>query len=360
MIDFQKAFDTINHSILLSKLEIYGIRGLPLQLISNYLQNRHTIVKINNAFSSPKPLHLGLPQGSVLSPILFLLYINDLPNISTSFKPILFADDTTLCFNNPDLSILNETCNSELEKFFSWTICNRLSINYDKTFIISVSNLFTNTNLPNTGDIILNGSAIKTENSCKFLGVFIDKKMKFDVHIQYISKKISKNIGILFRIRDLVPHQVLKSLYYSYIYPYLYYCIVVWGGTFDVHLNPLKILQKKAIRIINKQPYLAHTTPLFFSNGILKLEDIYKYSLGIHFYKYKLYDSYLRDHDHDTRFRDTLRIPFNRLVTSGQSVSERGSRVWNSLPDDVKGSASLRTFKYKLKAFYIGKYSPNN
>ena len=132
-IDLRKAFDTINHKIVLRKLEFYGIRGLPLKLHSTYLTNRFQCVRFKTACSDLKPICIGLPQGSILAPILFLLFINDLPNISQNFKSILFADDTTLSFNHSNYTDLNTTCNVELKSFHKWTLANRLTLNVDKT-----------------------------------------------------------------------------------------------------------------------------------------------------------------------------------------------------------------------------------
>ena len=185
----------------------------------------------------------------------------------------------------------------------------------------------------------------------------LDDKIKFDIHTKYIGAKISKSIGILYRIKDYVPHKILKSIYYSLIYPYLSYGIIIWGGTYQTHLNPLVILQKRAIRLINKQPYLAHTNDLFLQNEILKLIDIYKFHLGIYFYKNELAGNFFRSHNHATRNRDILLPPFNRLVGTSKSVFESGARIWNEIPPAIKNANSLSTFKFKLKSFYIEQYN---
>ena len=354
MIDFQKAFDTVNHKILLSKLGKYGIRGLPLNLISNFLSNRSTTVRIDSEYSQPKPLIIGLPQGSVLSAILFILYINDLPNISNKFKSILFADDTALCFSNTNQNQIYETCNTELMKFFSWTISNRLSVSLEKTRTLTVT---TRQNFT-PGNISMDTVNLTNEHTFKYLGILLDDKMKFSAHIQYISGKISKGIGILFRIRDCVPHQVLKSLYYSFIFPYLSYGVIIWGGTYDVHLKPLITLQKRSLRIINKKPYREHTNPLFIQNNILKLHDLYKFNLGIHFYKNKLYENLTRTHTYSTRFRSNLLPSFNRLVVTKQSIYEQGAIVWNEIPAPIKNAQTLPKFKRMLKAHFIEQYRP--
>ena len=122
------------------------------------------------------------------------------------------------------------------------------------------------------------------EKSVKLLGVTIDNRLKFSDHINNICSKVSKSIGVMYKLKHVVRASTLKSLYYALIFPYLNYCVVIWGAAYDNHLEPLFLLQKKAIRIINKAPYLAHTNPLFLSNKILKLKDLFKYNLCLHIY----------------------------------------------------------------------------
>ena len=201
-IDFKKAFDTINHSILIKKMEAYGIRGLPLELMANYLQNRKQFVKIGKTFSNEGQLTLGVPQGSVLGPLLFLVYINDLPNLSTRHQTILFADDTTLSFRGKNLPDLVQFCNTELKEFSKWAVANRLSISIEKTSYNLVSNL---TNDLSTIDIKLNNCSIAHKSDVTFLGVILDEKLKYKDHINFICRKISKSIGILNKLKNLLP-----------------------------------------------------------------------------------------------------------------------------------------------------------
>ena len=133
-VDFQKAFDTIDHEILFNKLEIYGITGVPLLLIKNYFSNRTQSVRVGNSYSSSKPLTKGVPQGSIIGPLAFLFFINDLPNISDFFTTVLFADDTTISFKCDSPENFNSISNVEMHKFFLWASANKLSINLSKAF----------------------------------------------------------------------------------------------------------------------------------------------------------------------------------------------------------------------------------
>ena len=258
-IDFQKAFDTLNHTILIKKLEAYGICHFPLKLIASYLQNRKQYVKINNTFSSVGDITFGVPQGSVLGPLLFLIYINDLTNLSDQYKSILFADDTTLSFGGKHPLELTQLCNAELSKFSEWAISNRLSISVEKTFFNIISNSHHDFSLI---ELILDNRQLTRKNPITYLGVVFDENLNFKDHINFACKKVSKSIGVLNKLKTFTPFSTMKSLYYSLIYPYLNYCNLTWGGTFSTHLNPLIILQKKAIRIINNTSYLHHSSIL--------------------------------------------------------------------------------------------------
>ena len=355
-VDLRKAFDTVNHGILLQKLYCYGIRGLPLSWIASYLRNRQHCVRMGAELSSYKVTNVGVPQGSVLGPILFLFYINDLPDISPKFSSVLFADDTTLSAQHVDCETLIGEASVELEKFKRWTMLNRLSINVDKTFAI----LFTSRRhaTPSNLKLCLDNREIEFKQSGRFLGVVIDQNLKFNEHISNICNKVSKSVGIMYKIRSCVPDHVLLNLYYSLVYPYLIYCNVVWGATYKSHLEHLSMLQKKIIRVITGQNYLAHTDPLFHETAVLKLSDIHTYLLALHAFKINSVGGYSHaSHAYSTRNRGNIVPSFQRLTLTQQSVSYAAPSIWNDLPADLKECASIGTFKKKLKHFIVGSYN---
>ena len=353
-VDLKKAFDTVNHQILFNKLYRYGIRGVSLEIIQSYLLNRVQRVRIGNCFSDDKITNIGVPQGSILGPLLFLLYVNDLPNVAPAFSSILFADDTTLTCSNSNLNNLIESVNENLDKIKKWTYINRLSLNINKTYYM----LFTNRPVINENhQISLDGVEILNQTDGKFLGLRLDNKCNFSLHISDICSKVAKAVGILYKIQNCVPNHTLLRLYYSLIYPYLTYCIMIWGGSNHCHLNQLILLQKRAVRVVSGAGYLEHTGPLFRRLNLLKIKDIYFFTLAIQMYKFV--SSGVPEppnHNHNTRNRDNLPVTFRRLTRSQQAVSFRGPHVWNSLPAGIQSAPTLSSFKRKLKTYLVEQY----
>ena len=246
-LDFSKAFDTVNHEILLKKLQFYGIRGVAYNWIKSYLHQRYQYVKYSNHTSSHCRISCGVPQGSILGPLLFLIYINDLVYVSRELYFVLFADDTNVFMSGNDINEIVDKMNIELISVVEWLKANRLSLNIDKTkYMVFLPRKQT---ISNNVSIKLSGHAIEV-TKIKFLGVILDNKLNFKEHITYICKKISKSIGILYKARPFKNHQGLMTLYNSFLYPYLSYCIQIWGGTYKSYLNPLQSLQREAIRCI--------------------------------------------------------------------------------------------------------------
>ena len=249
-IDLKKAFDTVNHDILLQKLEHYGIRDQALLWFRSYLTDRKQYVNLNGADSDTKVITCGVPQGSVLGPLLFLLYINDLPNISKKLKFFLFADDTNIYFESEDLKNLEKIVNNELEKLHEWLCLNRLSLNITKTnFVIFHAN---NKPKPYVVTILINKHAIDEVETVKYLGILIDYQLTFKNQLDELSKKISRAIGVLYKLRPFVTTKILTSIYYAIVYPFLLYGITVWGNANKTLLEPIDTyLTKKNYTFVN-------------------------------------------------------------------------------------------------------------
>ena len=196
-LDLSKAFDTVNHSILFDKLKYYGIRGLALDWVKSYFSNRVQFVPFNDCFSASKNISCGVPQGSILGPLFFLLYINDIANVSKLVDLILFADDTSIFFSHKDINYLNNVLNRELRKLSDWFIVNKLSLNLTKTKF----KIFKPRQKVRHPDVqlTLNNRCIEQVNETVFLGVILDETLSWKSHISHVANKISKSIGIIFR-----------------------------------------------------------------------------------------------------------------------------------------------------------------
>ncbi len=231
-VDFTKAFDTVKHDILVHKLNYYGIRGIINNWFKDYLTNRTQSTKINNNISTPRHIKYGVPQGSVLGPILFLIYINDLPLIFKKLKTKLFADDSTLYISGPVPANLIHEANNDLNIFHNWCLSNRLTVNLNKTFYM----LFTNKAFTSLPPLIFHNKIIQRTTHHKHLGITIDETLNFKVHISDICHKLSRNISLLYQVKDLVPTTTLEILYNAHILPHLQYCMPIWCNTYPSHL----------------------------------------------------------------------------------------------------------------------------
>ena len=356
-VDFKKCFDTLNHEILISKLRLYGIVGLPLQLITNYLENRTQSVRIGSTTSSPLPLNIGVPQGSILGPLSFLFFINDLPNISNNFVPVLFADDLTLSFIFSSITEANQICNQSLNELFKWTTANKLSINFGRNKTYYIVHTFSSIN---SNDLVIqmNGQSLENLDEAPFLGVIIDKKLTFRSHIDNLCSKISKSVGVLYKLSNLkLPKSILLQVYYSLIYSYLNYNPCCYLGTYNTHINRLIVLQKRAIRIISGVSFIEHTEPLFLSNKMLKIHDIYNLNVGLYMYDRRSTDAYERQHQYETRNRNNLLPGRACLSVTKNSMHSIGPIIWNSIPEHIRNSRTRSSFKSQYKKHLISSYN---
>ena len=242
-LDFSKAFDTVNHSILLQKMNCYGIRGVALEWFNSYLSNRTQYVTYNYTESDKQTIKCGVPQGSILGPLLFLIYVNDLCSVSEELFFILFADDTNVFLSHKDEKLLNDLMNQELTKVSTWFKVNKLSVNAKKTKFM----IFTNKKMcsVNNFEIFMDHQSIANVEKIKFLGVYIDNKLNWKFHINYISDKIAKSIGILCKARKVLAKSTLLNLYYVFCFPYFSFGNIIWASNYKTNINPLLILQKK-------------------------------------------------------------------------------------------------------------------
>ena len=351
-LDLKKAFDTVNYGILFEKLNFYGIRGNVLKLLKNYFSNRKQYVQVDGESSSYLNISVGVPQGSVIGPLAFLLYVNDLPNICYSTKSLLFADDTMLSYSQPKNTEISRNFYDDLLLVTNWMKANRLTINFTKTHLI---NFYLGPDSLSLDGINICNEYLERKDFCDYLGVRIDKKLSFRPHVELLLNKLTRSTGIFYRIRKFLPLEARIDYYYSFIFPFLSYCVVVWGGTFDSHLNSVIVQQKKFLRLIADAPFNSHTTPLFLRFKILKFIDIYKFNLAV--FIYKSGNQFMCTHNLNTRNRNQAVPFFHRLTLTQHAVTFKGPHIWNELPLSIRNSDSLPIFKKLLKAHLLSQYT---
>ena len=366
-LDLSKAFDTLNHDILLHKLNTYGIRGLANIWIKNYLADRKQHVVYNQRASSDRKIVCGVPQGSILGPLLFLLYINDLPLSSPSSHFIIFADDTNILFSHKDPEQLEKIINNELHKISNWFKLNKLSLNIGKTNFMIFKN--KHSNKPDLNfKIEIDNKNIENVNVTKFLGVLIDNNLSWKAHTTHVTKIVSKYNGIIRKVRPYLNQESLCTLYNTLVLPYLSYCALVWGDRNNANLESLFLVQKKIIRTCTNSLWLEHTTPLFISLKKLKIRDMYTYQLAIHMYRYNhnLLPPNLPDiqftnlsdiHNYCTRQAQNLHIISTNTSLARNTMKTQGPIIWNTLNKSVKNCSSLAIFKSKLKKHILDQYN---
>ena len=269
-VDLQKAFDTVDHQILLAKLYHYGIRGVSNDCFKSYLSNRNQYVSINGFDSGLTSINHGVPQGSVLGPLLFLLYINDLNQAIKFCKVNHFADDTNLLCLGNSIKKLNKLVNTDLKYLVNWLNTNKISLNVKKTEKV----IFKSNQKKFEVDlkIKLCGKRLYPTESVKYLGVKIDTTLSWQYHVNDLSIKLNRGNALLFKMRKCVSLKILKSIYFAIFDSYLSYCLLVWAQNRST-IQRILILQKNAVRTINFQPKNSHTSPLFKLNFIFKFQD---------------------------------------------------------------------------------------
>ena len=285
-MDLSKAFDTLDQDILLGKLRYYGINGTSFDWFRSYLSIRKQYVEINNERSSCLDIKTGVPQGSILGPLLFLIYMNDIPNVSQAFRFILYADDTNL-FSTIEYSIpirtskADELLNQELFLVNEWPEINKLSLNIGKTKYM-IFHPHQKDIIDLTLSLIMNGIEIDRVETFNFLGVTLDENLTWKPHTDKVATKLSKYSGIMNKLKNYLPRYIMKALYNSLVQSHSNYAILVWG----FKCNRLVKLQKRLVRIITCSKYNAHTDPLFKSTEILKVANILDLNAIKFYYKY--------------------------------------------------------------------------
>ena len=367
-MDLSKAFDTIDHNILIYKLKRYGIRGITLAWFQDYLFDRKQYVSFQSFNSPISNIKCGVPQGSMLGPLLFLIYVNDIIRSSSLLRFIIFADDTNILYSHKKFDILIDSLNSELLFVSQWFKCNKLSLNIAKTNYIH----FKPTNTLNNVDfdIKIDGLSLIEKKSTQFLGITIDSNLLWNDHIRNVHTSVSRSIGILRKLKHFISKKSLMILYNALILPHITYCNIVWGNCCSTRINSILLLQKRALRVITNSSYLSNSGPLFDQLKTLKVNDIHTFQTAIFMYKYtynqlpsmflNLFTPNSNIHSYPTRRSSDYHLENPKIVLSQKSLKHHGPDVWNSLPDNLKQCKSVYSFKTHLKKYLLEHYSINN
>ena len=362
-IDLKKAFDTVDHEILLEKLKMYGVTDLEHDWFTSYLDNRKQFCRINGSSSDVKGINCGVPQGSCLGPLLFLIYINDLPFSLQKSHVSMYADDTTISLSSKSIGDLQNDLNLDLLKLQDWLHANKLSLNVVKTqslIIGSGPNIRKIESQPDAQpSFSIGDQEIEMIANAKYLGVQVDSQLNWDKHVDTIKTKANRALGLIKYSKKYLPSDVLNKMYRGIVEPHLSYCSSVWGCCSNSKINVLQKIQNRAARIVTNSPYDASAAPLIQNLGWPTINNLIRKETATLTYKSlnslapvymrKLFTKYSDDRERSLRSTETdLRLPLLKTVNGQKAFSYRGAKLWNSLEKEAKLAPSLKTFKERL------------
>jgi hypothetical protein len=350
-LDLSKAFDCVHHATLLHQLDAYGIRGLPQRWIASYLNGRSQCVQIEDAISQKEEMVQGVPQGSILGPILFLLYVNQTGSSILNGEVIQYADDTTICVKSQSKQEL------EIKSFIDLNSCIQmfseinLRTNNSKTKVIEFCLRQRESNLPLA--VMVDEDLLEETDSTKFLGMHIDKGLTWEDHVDYVCARVSSGIFALRNLSKFCSQEVLLMAYFGLIYPHISYGICIWGGCANHRLERVFRLQKKAVRVISKLKPRESCRNAFRELGVLTLPCLYIFEVAV-YCKYKCSLVQNGDfHSYYTRGRANLRVQQHRTVAFEHLPSQFGIKILNKLPEGVKHAQNQNQFKTRLKSLLV-------
>ena len=363
-LDLSRAFDMINHDILLSKLCIYGINNEALKWFSSYLDNRTQRIKLDSHMSQREKINYGVPQGSILGPLLFVLYINDLPCIVKHCDIDMYADDTSLKSHGLSILDVSEKLQNDCRLIEIWLRNNLMVVNTSKSKSMAICSYQKRASLES--DIIqlnFEGTELEQVDECKILGLLIDENLSFKPQIDRICSKISSFIGLLYRIRPFVDRKCLILFYNSFILPLIDYWLNIWFSAANVHIQKVQVLQNRAARAILNVSYDTSSAFMLKELNIMSVKNrgIYQTCL----LKFKVLNceapEYLnvfnnvQNANYVLRSNDQslLEVPKAKTETFKKSFSYSGAALWNSLPKNIKDIDNICEFKVKLKAWLL-------
>jgi hypothetical protein len=361
-LDLQKAFDTVNHEILLNKLYSYGIRGVVHQWFKSYLTNRVQFTCIVDDVSSYQEITCGVPQGSVLGPLLFLIYVNDIGNTVPNNMVKLFADDTNLFVFGNSCNLVGQNANFYVSELSKWFIANKLSLNITKTCYMMFS-----TKADDNIDLYFGKHPVVRVDSCRYLGIIIDNELKWTAHIKQLYSKLIKFTGIFYKLRTKLPEQILKQIYFAFVHSRLLYGVELYGNTCCTYIDKLSKLNNKLLRILQNQNLSVPVQELYSKYNTLPIAELHVQQLLVVVHKYLYHPellppAYMKNnyfvtnnqvHSYDTRSSKDLYIHNYSTTFGKRDIRCKAAALWNNLPPSLKEFSSERLFKQRLKKFLL-------
>lgn len=354
-LDLRKAFDLVDHTILLKKLLVYFQNESSLTFFASYLLDRKQAVYLNGSYSAQGLVKCGVPQGSILGPLLFGLYINDLP-LHLKHKDAvidLFADDSTLHSSNSDIQHIRNVLQESITNISDWCHANRMALHPKKTKSMLITTRQKHQRQPLSLDLRHGTSDIAQVHEHRVLGVVIDDELNWRSHIETVSKRVSKNLFLLNKLWYFVPTDALKMFFHAHCLSHICYASTVWCQTSDVHIKKLNMLHKRGVKILNKDSSLT-TKEKYAQLNILPLQQ--QFILNASVFMFKVYSrnapSYIQDLFKHPPGRTRLlnyTLPLPRIDLYKSSFAYWGSQVWNSLPASCKKCQTVSSFKFNVR-----------
>lgn len=346
MFDLSRAFDTVNIEFLVCKLHNIGIRGTLLEWIKSYMSNRKLLVKYNNTLSDTRDVHMGVPQGSVLGPLLFALYVNDLPKYISNGRVTMFADDTTITVSAQTPEELAEKVTLACNELDTWCQRNQLILNDKKTVYI---NFHSRKGL--TPAFLIDNN-INVSQKVKFLGTWLDNKLSWNDHIDFVCNKLSSAYFAILQMKTVLDTNGLLNIYYALAYSHLSLNIITWGV--GRNLNRVLISQKRMIRLVFNLKPLDSCRGVFKKNKILTVACIFILKCVCYTYKNIANLNRLGDtHSYNTRNNNVLSIPPHSTTLYEHSTNYNAIILFNKLPANLKTITGYNKFKAATKNYLI-------
>ena len=357
-LDFRKAFDLVNHSILLQKLSLYLPSSSSVKFIQSFLENRFQFVKLNKNVSSKQVVRTGVPQGSVLGPLLFLIYINDLPlHLSSELTSNLFADDASMHSASDDIADVNIRLQEGLDNVNDWCLKNCMSIHPEKTKSMVTTTRQKHQRAPLLLSLSLGTNSIQQVSEHKVLGLTLDSELNWHSHLNSLSKRLSKNVYLLSRLRKFATKQALKLFLDAHINSFVNYASTLWDNCSGEYMKRINSIHRRAIKLLLPNPNIS-TDDKFKQLGILPLDKQLFFNKAV--ITHKIYNDQAPPYlspllkKAPQRYGSTkLILPLPRIDLYKSSLSYSGSAIWNMLPDYLKFITSSPKFKKQLRIYLL-------